>query len=448
MRRTYLRRRIVFTRVMYHGTPLTTTTMGGALTQGRQVRRHVGGILVGDAQVGHSCVGLDPFWVAQPQHHIGLRVGQRARDQGAAGLAAQRRSDIGKRAGYAWNGVAGAAGVLVERLFATGPVGRTYGHGIYVAAAKSIVTLPLGDLRVRLWRELRQVLQKCHHIPYLTIRQTVLPRRHAGEADAMAGNPIQLTRMKVLRRINQRTGQRLHALTDVVLRNARRAMALRALILEARCAAADHSLSLQRRRLDVARVQANRAVHGELQHRVDGLQVLARRADVVETRPDETRSNNHAKGDESCNRGEDKAGAAHGVQPIVYMLRRSVLCALSLISSTLMVVLLSACSGKPTPLHAQQDPQQAARGKLLLAQYQCGSCHVIPGVAASRGSNGPNLQAFSQRSYISGNVPNELVSLVRWIVDPKALIPATTMPAMGVSPSDARAMAAYLHTLQ
>lgn len=114
----------------------------------------------------------------------------------------------------------------------------------------------------------------------------------------------------------------------------------------------------------------------------------------------------------------------------------------------LMVGLLSACTGEPAQLHDQQDSQQAARGKLLLAQYQCGSCHTIPGVAASRGTVGPTLQAFGRRSYIAGNVPNQPAALARWIVDPKALVPVTTMPAMGVSPDDARAMAAYLHTLQ
>lgn len=113
-----------------------------------------------------------------------------------------------------------------------------------------------------------------------------------------------------------------------------------------------------------------------------------------------------------------------------------------------MAGILCACSGDPPQLHAKQDPQQAARGKLLLAHYQCGSCHTIPGVAASRGANGPTLQAFSRRSYIAGNVPNQPDALARWIVDPKSLIPTTTMPAMGVSPTEARAMVAYLHTLQ
>lgn len=110
--------------------------------------------------------------------------------------------------------------------------------------------------------------------------------------------------------------------------------------------------------------------------------------------------------------------------------------------------LLCGCTGVPAQLHAQQDQEHAARGKLLLAQYQCGSCHAIPGVAASRGTVGPTLQAFGRRSYIGGNVPNHPAALAQWLVDPKSIIPATTMPSMGVSPRDAAAMAAYLHTLQ
>lgn len=121
---------------------------------------------------------------------------------------------------------------------------------------------------------------------------------------------------------------------------------------------------------------------------------------------------------------------------------------LPLFAPVLLAGLLSACSGAPSQVFEQQDQQQAARGKLLLAQYQCGSCHAIPGVAASRGTVGPTLKAFSRRSYIAGNVPNQPAELALWLVDPKAIIPTTTMPSMGVSPMDARAMAAYLHTLQ
>lgn len=87
-------------------------------------------------------------------------------------------------------------------------------------------------------------------------------------------------------------------------------------------------------------------------------------------------------------------------------------------------------------------------GQRLVTQYQCGSCHAIPGVAAARGIRGPSLEAFGRRSYIAGHVPNRPEALVRWIVQPDALVPGTLMPSMGVSPGDARHMAAYLGTLR
>jgi cytochrome c len=88
------------------------------------------------------------------------------------------------------------------------------------------------------------------------------------------------------------------------------------------------------------------------------------------------------------------------------------------------------------------------RGQRLLTQYQCGSCHAIPGIAAARGLQGPTLEAFGRRSYIAGRIPNRADNLVRWIVQPSTLVPDTTMPAMGVSLEQARNMAAYLGSLK
>ena len=90
----------------------------------------------------------------------------------------------------------------------------------------------------------------------------------------------------------------------------------------------------------------------------------------------------------------------------------------------------------------------AERGRRLLAQYQCGSCHVIPGVASATGRSAPPLAAFGKRSYIAGQAPNEGDALVRWIIKPTALVPQATMPAMGAGPVDARDMAAYLQRLR
>jgi cytochrome c len=116
----------------------------------------------------------------------------------------------------------------------------------------------------------------------------------------------------------------------------------------------------------------------------------------------------------------------------------------------LLLALLSvACTPQESGPAFDHAPQaQVQRGRLLLAQYQCGSCHAIPDVPAARGGMGPTLASFGRRSYIAGQVPNGPEHLVRWIVAPGALVPGTLMPAMGVSPQDARDMAAYLLSLE
>ena len=89
------------------------------------------------------------------------------------------------------------------------------------------------------------------------------------------------------------------------------------------------------------------------------------------------------------------------------------------------------------------DPE---RGRLLLAQYQCGACHRIPGVEGARGNVGPTLERFADRQYIAGHVPHTRVALERWIRDPQAVVGDTPMPDLGVSARDARDMAAYLRS--
>jgi len=101
-----------------------------------------------------------------------------------------------------------------------------------------------------------------------------------------------------------------------------------------------------------------------------------------------------------------------------------------------------------TALSAAAWATDAERGRRLLTQYQCGSCHAIPGVAGATGRSAPPLAAFGKRSYIAGQAPNEGDALVRWIVKPTSLVPEATMPAMGAGPVDARDMAAYLQRLR
>lgn len=103
-----------------------------------------------------------------------------------------------------------------------------------------------------------------------------------------------------------------------------------------------------------------------------------------------------------------------------------------------------ACGGAA----AGEESASVERGRLLLAQYRCGSCHSIPGVADARGRDATPLDGFGRRSYIAGRLPNLPDLLSAWIVHPQALVPSTTMPSLGVSAAQARDMAAYLGSLQ
>ena len=112
-------------------------------------------------------------------------------------------------------------------------------------------------------------------------------------------------------------------------------------------------------------------------------------------------------------------------------------------------VLLAACSPAEKSAETAPAPRAAVeRGQKLLAQYQCGSCHAIPGVASAGGKVASSLAGFGQRSYIAGRHANRPELLAQWIAQPQALVPGTLMPSMGVPPEDARAMAAYLLALK
>ncbi|MFC4932359.1 c-type cytochrome [Massilia sp. GCM10023247] len=89
-----------------------------------------------------------------------------------------------------------------------------------------------------------------------------------------------------------------------------------------------------------------------------------------------------------------------------------------------------------------------AQGQRLMAQYQCTACHAIPEVPGAAGNAGPPLERFGRRSYIAGGIPNTPANLARWLDNPQAMKPGTAMPDLGVSPGEARHMAAYLATLQ
>jgi cytochrome c len=105
-----------------------------------------------------------------------------------------------------------------------------------------------------------------------------------------------------------------------------------------------------------------------------------------------------------------------------------------------------ACADGPSydPKVPQGDPQQ---GRAALAEFECGVCHAIPGVAGARGTVGPPLDSMRRNVYVAGKFPNTPDMLVRFIMDAPALAPETAMPNVGVGERQARDMAAYLYSV-
>jgi cytochrome c2 len=91
------------------------------------------------------------------------------------------------------------------------------------------------------------------------------------------------------------------------------------------------------------------------------------------------------------------------------------------------------------------DPE---RGPALMRSYGCQTCHTIPGVIGANAIVGPPLAGIASRSYIGGVLPNEPDNMIRWIENPRAVDSQTAMPNVGVTPSDARHIAAYLYRLR
>jgi cytochrome c2 len=87
-------------------------------------------------------------------------------------------------------------------------------------------------------------------------------------------------------------------------------------------------------------------------------------------------------------------------------------------------------------------------GRRLTRRYGCARCHTIPGVPGADGQVGPSLAGVAARVYIAGVATNTPDSLIQWIVNPRSLNPKTAMPVTGISPEEARHVAAYLYTLR
>ena len=105
-----------------------------------------------------------------------------------------------------------------------------------------------------------------------------------------------------------------------------------------------------------------------------------------------------------------------------------------------------ACGRGPDSL-AAAAPVDLARGREALHQYACTACHIVPGLTGSAPHVGPTLEGFAERKLIAGTLANTPDNRALWLLQTHKVKPGTTMPELGVTPQDARDMAAYLGTL-
>lgn len=124
----------------------------------------------------------------------------------------------------------------------------------------------------------------------------------------------------------------------------------------------------------------------------------------------------------------------------------------------LSLLAVSACGRTETPsMPAAPKPPATAQttvtsglenGKLLMQQYGCLTCHIVPGIDGPRGMVGPSLEAFASRPKILDKIPNTDENLVSYLQNPSAIDPQTSMPNLGISAEEAKDIAAYLATLK
>jgi cytochrome c oxidase subunit 2 len=89
----------------------------------------------------------------------------------------------------------------------------------------------------------------------------------------------------------------------------------------------------------------------------------------------------------------------------------------------------------------------AADGAAVFAASACVGCHTVRGV--SGGLLGPDLTHFGgRRTLAAGMLPNTVDNITAWILDPQRVKPGAKMPALGLSPAQARAIATYLASLK
>ena len=123
---------------------------------------------------------------------------------------------------------------------------------------------------------------------------------------------------------------------------------------------------------------------------------------------------------------------------------------LIVIAAFSLFAVFQACdSGKETE-HAASEMTggDTTRGRAIIREQGCSSCHTIPGISGAQANVGPSLEKIGARTYIAGVLENNPENMVRWLENPPGVDEKTAMPNLGPSEQDARDVAAYFYTLK
>jgi cytochrome c len=111
------------------------------------------------------------------------------------------------------------------------------------------------------------------------------------------------------------------------------------------------------------------------------------------------------------------------------------------VAALFLMLLAAGCGGGSS----SGAPADADQGKQLVGAFGCGGCHEIAGLTGADGQVGPSLHGLRHRRIIAGSLPNTRENVARWVDDPKAVDTDTLMPDLGVTRSQAQAIADYLY---
>lgn len=116
--------------------------------------------------------------------------------------------------------------------------------------------------------------------------------------------------------------------------------------------------------------------------------------------------------------------------------------ALGLVAAALVALGVTACAGEAPAVLVGASP---GRGHDQIVHYGCGACHTISGVQQADGKVGPNLEDFADYRYIVGIMARTPENAAQFIEHPQRYLPKGAMPDLGVTPAEARDIAAYLY---